>query len=141
MAAEAAVVAGYANRLRERAGGAGTWIIDVRPRADLKPVYYLIFATRHVDGMVAFGNSSSLGLERWRKSLAQASAEDTLFSDAAEWEADWKDHEAKLKANWVETLRDRPVVDLHGLMPTSAFDHAGLARGRSVRGGTDIRLV
>lgn len=64
-------MAGYAKKLRERAGGAGIWIIDVRPRADLKPVYYLIFATRHIDGMLAFGESASPGLQAWRKYQAK----------------------------------------------------------------------
>lgn len=91
MAAELAVVEGYADKLRKRMGrGAGTWIIDVRPRADLKPVYYLVFATRSIHGMVTFGESASKGLERWRKYHAELAAEDTLFGDAADWEKDWK---------------------------------------------------
>ena len=56
MAAEEAVVAGYADKLREHAGGAGTWVIDVKPRADLKPFYYFVFATRYIEGMLAFGS-------------------------------------------------------------------------------------
>lgn len=72
-AAEAAVVAGYAERLRERAGGVGTWTIDVRPRADLKPLYYLVFATRHIDGMLTFGESASLGLDGRRSRNSAAS--------------------------------------------------------------------
>lgn len=112
MAAEAAVVAGYAEKLRERAGGAGTWTIDVRPRADLKPVYYLIFATRHVDGMLYFGESASLGLQRWRKYLAEADADDTLFGTAADWEAGWKAEEAVLKDKWVSQLAKRLADEL-----------------------------
>ncbi|GAB2677473.1 three-Cys-motif partner protein TcmP [Kribbella swartbergensis] len=113
MAAELAVVEGYAKKLRERAGGgAGTWIIDVRPRADLKPIYYLVFATRSIHGMVTFGESASKGLERWRKYLAEQTAEDTLFGDAASWEEDWKASEAKLTAQWVATLATRLTSEL-----------------------------
>jgi hypothetical protein len=87
MAAELAVVEGYAMKLQERAGHtAGTWIIDVKPRAELKPIYYLVFATRHIDGMVTFGEAASKGLERWRKYHAELAAEDTLFGEAANWE-------------------------------------------------------
>lgn len=112
MAAEAAVVAGYAEKLRERAGGAGTWTIDVRPRADLKPVYYLVFATRHIDGMLYFGESSSLGLERWRRYHAELAAEGTLFADEGAWETGWKAQEALLKAKWVDQLADRLTIEL-----------------------------
>src|SRR5215211_7589212 len=85
-AAEEAVVSGYARRLRESAGGGGTWVIDVRPRARLKPIYYLVFATRHREGMLVFGEATSLGLERWRRYHAEHEAEDTLFGSAADWE-------------------------------------------------------
>ncbi|WP_082581909.1 three-Cys-motif partner protein TcmP [Arthrobacter sp. Soil761] len=112
MAAELAVVEGYAERLRQRAGGAGTWIIDVKPRANLKPIYYLVFASRHVDGLVTFGEATSIGLERWRKHNAEQVAEDTLFGDAADWEAVWKLEENKLKNEWVDTLAGRLTSEL-----------------------------
>jgi three-Cys-motif partner protein len=112
MAAELAVVEGYAEKLRERAGGAGTWIIDVRPRADLKPIYYLVFATRSIHGLVTFGESASKGRERWRRYHAELAAEDTLFGDAADWEEDWKAQEALLKAQWVDTLAARLTNEL-----------------------------
>lgn len=112
MAAELAVVQGYAERLRAGAGGVGTWIIDVKPRAELKPVYYLIFATRHIDGMVAFGEAVSLGLERWRKHNAELAAEDTLFGDASDWEAAWKAAEGTLRTQWVDTLESRLSAEL-----------------------------
>jgi three-Cys-motif partner protein len=112
MAAEEAVVAGYAQKLRERAGGAGTWVIDVKPRADLKPVYYLVFATRHIEGMLAFGESASLGLQEWRKYLARVCAEGTLFGDDDAWEKEWKAQEKALKAEWVDTLTARLTTEL-----------------------------
>ena len=108
-AAEAAVVEGYADRLREAAGGAATWVIDVRPRPGLKPVYYLVFATRHIDGAVIFGESASLGLKAWRKYLAEAAA-DGLF--AATWEEDWKAAEKALDAVWIQQIADGIAVQL-----------------------------
>lgn len=112
MAAELAVVNGYAKRLRTRMGSGGTWIIDVKPRADLKPVYYLVFATRSIHGMVTFGESTSKGLEHWRKYHAELNAANTLFGDAAEWESEWKTQEAALKAEWIDTLATRLIAEL-----------------------------
>jgi three-Cys-motif partner protein len=141
-AAEAAVVAGYAEKLRERAGGAGTWTIEIRPRADLKPLYYLIFATRHIDGMIAFGNSSSLGLERWRKYQAKVAAEGTLFADDGAWETGWKAEEAKLRNQWVDTLSERLTTELAKGKAFRTIDRghevlgddlAGLVRGTHLR--------
>lgn len=111
-AAELAVVAGYAEKLRERAQGAGTWIIDVRPRAELKPLYYLIFATRHPEGMLAFGESTSLGLQHWRRYQARVAAQGTLFAADDAWEKSWKASESKLKDEWIKTIEDRLSVEL-----------------------------
>ncbi|MCW2855450.1 MAG: hypothetical protein JWR52_1065 [Marmoricola sp.] len=111
-AAELAVVEGYAQRLRDKAGGLGTWIIDVKPRANLRPVYYLVFATRSIHGMVAFGEAASKGLEQWRKHIAEQDAQDDLFGAAADWEADWKVEEAKLKTQWIDALTKRLVDEL-----------------------------
>lgn len=112
VAAEEAVVEGYAEKLRERAGGAGTWVIDVRPRAGLKPLYYLVFATRHVDGMLAFGESASLGLQEWRLYHAKIAAEGTLFDENDAWEKDWKAQEELLKKQWVDKLAARLTAEL-----------------------------
>lgn len=139
-AALAAVVEGYAERLSAHAGRAGTWIIDVRPRADLKPLYYLIFATRHPDGLVAFGEAASLGLKAWRRYHAEVAAADTLFADGT-WEAAWKEQEAILDKQWIETLSERIAAELAEGTPFSILeraddvlgDLAGVARGTHFR--------
>jgi three-Cys-motif partner protein len=112
MAAELAVVEGYAGRLREKAGALGTWIIDVKPRADLKPLYYLVFATRSIHGMVTFGECASKGLEHWRRYHAEEAAEDDLFGPAADWAKTWRAEEKKLSSQWVDTLADRISAEL-----------------------------
>ncbi|HST48849.1 three-Cys-motif partner protein TcmP [Jatrophihabitans sp.] len=122
MAAELAVVEGYAERLSKRAGGAGTRIIEVKPRAHLKPVYYLVFATRSTHGLVTFGDSASKGLEKWRRHNAEMDAEDTLFGEAAEWEAGWNAEEARLKAQWVDTLTQRLITELAKGQPFRIID-------------------
>jgi three-Cys-motif partner protein len=134
MAAEEAVVAGYAEKLRERAGGAGTWVIDVKPRADLKPVYYLVFATRYIEGMLAFGESASLGLQEWRKYLAKVSAEGTLFGDGEAWEKEWKAQEKALKAEWVDTLATRITAELAKGEAFRIIDRAGPILGDDLAG-------
>lgn len=112
MAAELALVEGYAAKLCEGVGALGTWIIDVKPRADLKPLYYLVFATRSIHGMVTFGECASKGLEHWRKYHAEEAAEDDLFGLATDWEKTWKAEEKKLSTQWVDTLADRITTEL-----------------------------
>jgi three-Cys-motif partner protein len=142
MAAEKAVVAGYAKQLRSRAGSAGTWIIDVRPRADLKPVYYLIFATRYIDGFVTFGESASLGLQAWRKHLAEAAAENTLFGDT--WEAEWKAQEKILETQWISTIAERLTSELAKGVPFGIIERADAVLGDDLAGvvrGTHFRAA
>lgn len=139
-AAEQAVVNGYAAKLSEKAG-TGHWVIDVRPRAGLKPLYYLIFASRHVAGLEFFGESASLGLERWRRYSAAQDAKGTLYGDDDSWEETFKAQEAKLKAEWVDAIAGRLadvlakgatfcVLDRY----TEIFgDLVGVARGMHLR--------
>ena len=135
---------GYAARLRERVKGTGTWTIDVRPRADLKPVYYLVFATRHAAGMATFGESVSLGLQAWRKELARRAAVGTLLESS--WEDDWKAQEAHLKEQWITTLVERLEVELAKGQPFRIVDRAddilrsdlvGSVRGLHLRASID----
>ena len=113
IAAEEAVVAGYADKLRERAGGAGTWVIDVRPRADLKPFYYLVFATRHIDGMLAFGESASLGPPGVAQVPRRAWPPRARCSRrTTRGRRTWKAQEALLKEQWVDTLAERLTAEL-----------------------------
>lgn len=143
-AAEEAVVEGYAARLRARVRGMGTWTIDVRPKAGLKPLYYLIFATRHPAGMVKFGESVSLGLQAWRRARAQDEARGTLLEPS--WEEDWKAQEADLKEQWIATLVERLDVELSKGAPFRIVDKAdeilrsdlvGSVRGLHLRAAID----
>lgn len=61
-----AVVSGYRQRLG-RATGSKTWCIPVRNRAHQEPRYYLIFLSRHPDGLWEFGEAASGAAEEWRK--------------------------------------------------------------------------
>lgn len=110
-AAEQAVVSGYAAKLSKKAG-TGHWVIDVRSRAGLKPSYYLIFASRHTDGLMSFGESASIGLKQWRRHLAEQAAEGTLFGHDGSWEETFEAEEAKLEAGWVDAIVDRLTAEL-----------------------------
>ncbi|NTW39046.1 MAG: three-Cys-motif partner protein TcmP [Cellulomonadaceae bacterium] len=139
-AAEEAVVQGYAERLSKRAKS-GHWVIDVRPRADLKPIYYLVFASRHHAGMETFGEAASLGLERWRRYNASMAARKTLFGGDNSWEAAFKQQEATLKARWVDGIAQRLTEELakgHAFRVIDRYtevfgDAVGLARGLHLR--------
>jgi three-Cys-motif partner protein len=98
-AAEEAVVDEYAKRFAS-AAKCGYWTTDVRNRADLKPVYYLVFLTRHVDGMSVFGEALSLGLERWRQAVHEVEYKDSLF----EGDDVFKDSEQALSAEWIAEI-------------------------------------
>lgn len=140
-AAEELIVNGYAERVRESAGGGGSWVIDVRPRAGLKPLYYLVFATRHVAGLEFFGESASLGLQAWRRYSAAQEADGTLFGGGDAWEEAWIAQEAKLKEEWVDAIADRLTTELAKRETFRVLDRyeevfgdlAGVARGMHLR--------
>jgi three-Cys-motif partner protein len=140
-AAELAVAEGYADRLRDSAGYGGTWVIPVKPRAGLKPLYYLIFATRHVAGLEYFGEAASLGLEKWRRYHAAQQAEGTLFADGETWEDAWKAQEDVLKAQWIDSIANRLAKQLAKGKAFTVLDRydevfadlVGVARGLHLR--------
>lgn len=133
-AAEAVVVDGYADKLRERGKGVGTWTIEIKPRADLKPLYYLVFATRHIDGLLYFGESASLGLKAWRRYHAELAATDDLFGAKEDWEARWKEDEARLDAQWVDTLAKRLTAELAKGQPFTIISRANEILGKDLAG-------
>ncbi len=140
-AAEAAVVAGYASRMSAAAGGAGVWTIDVRRKPGHMPLYYLIFASRHPDGLVLFGESTSLALGKWREYLARLDAQDSLFAFGDAWVEDFKRAEAELEKAWVQDI----TLNLEALLSEGRSfkvlmrynevfgEHVGVARGKHLR--------
>lgn len=139
-AAEEAVVGGYAKKLSEKAG-TGYWVIDVRSRVGLKPIYYLVFASRHIAGLEFFGEASSLGLEKWRRYSAEQEAEGTLFGDDDSWEETFKANEAKLKQEWIDTIAENLETELakgEAFRTVDRYDEVfgelgGVARGLHLR--------
>jgi three-Cys-motif partner protein len=97
--AEEAIVRGYARRLGQ-ATGCGGWTTDVRNRDDLKPVYHLVFLTRHRDGMHLFGEALSSALEVWRRTVLTQELGDSIL-DVNEL---LSDREERLASLWVSEI-------------------------------------
>lgn len=72
----------------------------VRNRAHYKPVYYLVFLTRHRDGFSEFAEALSLGLAQWRRVVYDLENADTLFADEATFLA----YERALEDGWVDEI-------------------------------------
>lgn len=140
MAAESAVVQAYAQRLSEQARS-GYWVIDVRAKAEHKPLYYLVFASRHPAGLQSFGESASLGLERWREFTAGQEAAGTLFGEDDSWRDAFQRDEKLLAERWVTGIADRIEKLLGQGVGVRAMDHftdvfgdtVGLAREKHLR--------
>jgi three-Cys-motif partner protein len=99
--AEEAVVSEYARKLAA-AAKCGSWSTDVRNRANLKPVYHLVFLSRHPDGMSVFGEALSLGLQRWREEIHRIENEDSLFDD----DESFKASERALEDAWIKKIEE-----------------------------------
>ncbi|UUV32974.1 three-Cys-motif partner protein TcmP [Amycolatopsis roodepoortensis] len=99
--AELAVVEGYMHRL-SKAAGSGGWTTEVRNKRHHKPVYYLVFLSRHFDGLALYGESQSIALDKWRKHLYEVDNDGTLFSS----EEDFKAAEVELKEAWISEIQE-----------------------------------
>ncbi|MEV4415425.1 three-Cys-motif partner protein TcmP [Catellatospora sp. NPDC049609] len=117
-AAETAVVTEYSRRLA-KAAGSGFWYTEVFNRAGNRPVYYLVFLTRHKDGMSSFAEALSLGLERWREALHKIENADSLFGDDSAFKAS----EDALAEAWVDEIEANLRKQLALGQPFRVVDH------------------
>ncbi|WP_081898638.1 three-Cys-motif partner protein TcmP [Herbidospora cretacea] len=100
--AEEAVIRGYAQKLSAAARPNCLFqTLDVRHKSSQLPVYYLVFLTRSIEGIAVFGESISLGLEKWRESLSKQAFDGTLFADIGLFE----DGEVELADRWVADIK------------------------------------
>jgi three-Cys-motif partner protein len=100
-AADDALVDGYADRLAAAsAGSVARWTIPVVRREGQRPVYHLIFLTRHEDGIELMGESLSLALSAWRRREVELEYSDTLISP----EDVHRDSELRLASAWQTEL-------------------------------------
>jgi three-Cys-motif partner protein len=107
-AAEEAVVTEYARRLAAE-GHCSYWVTEVKNKPHHKPVYYLIFLTRHPDGMYVYGEAASKGLEEWRRAVTFADYDDTMIFDP---EVIFRTDEAVLKDRWVVEIEKNLRAEL-----------------------------
>lgn len=97
--AEMTVVVEYTRRLAANQR-CSWWVTPVRNRAHHKPLYYLVFLTRHRDGFSEFAEALSLGLGQWRKAVYDIENVDTLFADEASFLAS----ERALEDGWINEI-------------------------------------
>ncbi|MEU1607237.1 three-Cys-motif partner protein TcmP [Micromonospora matsumotoense] len=97
--AEMTVVVEYTRRLAANQR-CSWWMTPVRNRAHHKPLYYLVFLTRHRDGFSEFAEALSLGLGQWRKAVYDIENADTLFADEASFLAS----EQALEDGWINEI-------------------------------------
>ena len=135
----------------ERLAGARSWLVPVHRRPDHQPVYYLLFFTRHPDGMRSSATPCppprrhGVALGRWptgRLAPAGRSKPARRRSSRFEELADDEQVEAALEAEWEKiiygNLRDLLVaVSVSPLSPSvsrpSTARHLGFARSKHVR--------
>jgi three-Cys-motif partner protein len=116
-----AVATGYMKHVCAAARVNG-FMLDVKNRAHHKPVYYLIFFTRHPDGSWLFNEAVSLAQEAWRAHLAPPplpEEPDVLFQ--VERELTFEEREKLLAAGWVRQLK----ANIEGLLAEQPSVHIG----------------
>jgi three-Cys-motif partner protein len=89
------------------------WFTDVCQKEGVTPSYFLVFLTRHNDGMEVFGEALSSGLAAWRRAgfdLALGDQHGVMFEVDADDE--FKAQESALDVRW----HDRIERNLRGLV-------------------------
>ena len=114
-------------------------VVPVRPGHSHKPVYYLIFVTRHMEGMATFAEQLSFAAEKWRRAVALPYAHDD--TDYAYAEEIFRDEEQLLQEAWVGEIATNisrllahggPVPVLQNL-PDVLGSGLGLTRDKHLR--------
>lgn len=133
--AEEAVVSEYARRLGVPAR-CRWWTMPVRNRASHKPVYHLVFLTRHPDGFSEFGEAMSRGLGKWREALHNLENADTLFGD----EEAFKRSESILEAGWTDEIERNLRRLLSEGKPCSIFHRYAEVYGEAAGQAREMHL-
>jgi three-Cys-motif partner protein len=126
------VVDGYRQRLRG-ATQCGDWCVPVRNRINQEPRYYLVFLSRHPDGLWEFAEGLSLATDVWRGACDEALSRgmEPLF-----------DLEEPMEEKWIQTI----AVNIDTMIASRAApfavrqcygeimgDTLGLARSKHIR--------
>lgn len=103
----------YLDRLCATLGCSG-WSTDVKQKPEHQPAYYMVFLTRHRDGVEVFGEALSRGLGKWRRAVfdeAIAAIEAKGQSMLMEPDELFQHDEQRLADQWHDLL-ERHVRDL-----------------------------
>ena len=103
----------YVARLSDAVGCHG-WYTDVKQKPPHQPAYYLVFLTRHMDGVEVFGETLSLALAKWRRTVFdEAVAAESASGQLSLLDPDEQFHhdERCLEDGWHDTI-ERNVRDL-----------------------------
>lgn len=73
--AEHEVLLGYISRLGAKTG-MDTFAVDAKRKLHHKPLYYLVFGTRHPDGVWFFADAVARSAKKWRDTLAAREEEE-----------------------------------------------------------------
>jgi hypothetical protein len=111
----------------------------VRRKAGQVPVYYLLFLTRHPDGMAVFNESLSLATAQWRRRILELEFEDSLLSGYVE--ETFTRQEAELADEWCGQLEYNLITFLDqvpSFVVIEQLEHVfagvlGLAREKHLR--------
>lgn len=122
------IVQGYWNRLKEAAGGWGSWLVPVSERWGAPPIYCLIFLSKHPDGMWAFTESLSLAKEEYYEFCHRGQLE--LETKEERW-AKWTE---KIARNIDQILAAGEPFTVRRRMEEVYGETMGDARERHIRG-------
>jgi three-Cys-motif partner protein len=133
----------YLGRLCEAIRCSG-WAAEIKQKPDHQPAYYLVFLTRHPDGMDEFGDAVSRALGKWRREVfdmavtkQQESGQMMLIDPDEQFKTD----ERALEKQWHDTIEAnlRALLRTHERFVirdryTEVFGHvAGQAREKHLR--------
>lgn len=127
-----AVVSGY-RRCLERATSSKSWCVPVRNRGHQEPRYYLVFLSRHPDGLWEFMEALSKAAQEWREFIdkEEFGEADRLFDMEPHLEENW---EAAIAANLSRLIDEEaaPFV-VRDRYEAVMGDTLGLAREKHIR--------
>jgi three-Cys-motif partner protein len=127
-----AVVSGYRHRL-ERATSSKSWCVPVRNRGHQEPRYYLVFLSRHPDGLWEFMEALSKAAQEWREFIDREEFGEggMLFNMEPHLEDSW---EAVIASNLTRLINEgaAPFV-VRDKYETVMGDTLGLAREKHIR--------
>lgn len=121
------IVRGYWDRLKDAAGGWGSWLVAVSNRWGGPSVYFLIFLSKHPDGLWAFTESLSLAKEEYYEFCRRDQLE--LETKEERW-AQWTE---KIAHNIEQILAAGEPFTVRARMEEVYGETMGDARERHIR--------